>query len=502
MTTSHAAHARSRATFGGWRAQRPFWGGLFLILSGLELFISGNLKLALEVHFGPTGFLSYVLPLLMLLCGALSWFTPQQRLFYGILGTVTALYSLIGLNFGGFFLGTVLGLAGGGLAVAWAPDAAIPSATDGDADLPPGPADETYYADTHLDDILAEETVGRPDPPMPPERPSSGMLTDELPTTRLSPLHGGTGAGSAGDQRPPAAGPGELPKRRHLGPTLMTAVLTASIVGATNHTGEAYAAPAVCASSAPAKTATAPAIGGPETGAPATGAPTLGASPSPSPTEEKSGGILGRITDLFGGGSKKEATAEASQSAAAAPSTTGAPPPATSATPSKPAASKPAACASTSPTPNNKKAPNNKEAQPAAGQPFVAKQPSILKTDVMTMDGLTYDGIAELPHKDGTTVKVLAFTMRNSVSTPFQLDTPGAGKLLVTKSSKLTVEGDVKFYTTSFSASVLGLPLTFTPSFPPPPIPLPRSYTACTIELVYVRSNILTAPGMNIAYAA
>ena len=53
MTTSPAAHAKSRGTFGGWRAQRPFWGGLFLILSGIELFLSGNLQLAIEVHFGP-----------------------------------------------------------------------------------------------------------------------------------------------------------------------------------------------------------------------------------------------------------------------------------------------------------------------------------------------------------------------------------------------------------------------------------------------------------------
>jgi hypothetical protein len=93
--------------------------------------------------------------------------------------------------------------------------------------------------------------------------------------------------------------------------------------------------------------------------------------------------------------------------------------------------------------------------------------------------------------------------MKNSVSTPFELRTPGAPKLLLTKSSKLTVEGDVKFYTSKFSANVLGiLPLTFTPSFPPPPIPLPGYYTNCNIELVYVQSNALKAPGLSIAYAS
>ncbi|MFD0583916.1 hypothetical protein [Dactylosporangium darangshiense] len=275
---------------------------------------------------------------------------------------------------------------------------------------------------------------------------------------------------------------------------LMAIVATAAVVGAANHTGAAYAAPTTCGSAAPAKSASATA-----TGAPATETTTPAASPTPTPTptaEEKSGGLLGWLGNLFNGGAKtEEQTAQATPEASA---TTGAPAQTTSAPATKPAASHSAGCATATASPT----PNNKKAQVAAGQPFVAKQPSILKADVMTMEGLTYDGVAELPHKDGTTVKVLAFTMKNSVSTPFELDTPGAGTLLLTKSSKLTVEGDVKFYTTSFSANVLGLlPLTFTPSFPPPAIPLPGFYTACTIELVYVQSNVLTAPNMTIAYA-
>ncbi|GAA2351333.1 DUF6114 domain-containing protein [Dactylosporangium salmoneum] len=490
MTTSHAAHGKDGADNGGWVSQRPFWGGLFLILSGLELFLSGNLHLALEIHFGPTGFLSYVLPLMMLLCGALAWFSPQQRLFYGILGTVVALYSLIGLNLGGFFLGTVLGLVGGGLTVAWSVDEPAPAAPPSE-DLPPG---EPPYEDSRLDDFLVDEE------PTQASYTPSGVLRDELPTSRLSPLHEGAGAGSADDQLPPAGGPDDLPKRRHLGPLLMAVVVAAAIAGAAAHTGQAaYAAPAACPSSTPAKSATATA----GTTAPAVGAttPKAESSPAPSPAkteQDKPGGILGWLGDLFTGG-EKETTPEASPTPTTAPTTPAPPAPAPSGSiGGKPAPSKSAACASASASPT----PNNKKAQLAAGQPFVAKQPSILKADVMTMDALTYDGVAELPHKDGTTVKVLAFSMKNSVSTPFRLETPGAPKTLLTLSSRLTVEGDVKFYTTSFSANVLGLlPLTFTPSFPPPPIPLPGFYTACTIELVYVQSNILTAPALNIAYA-
>ncbi|GAA3294555.1 hypothetical protein Dvina_50920 [Dactylosporangium vinaceum] len=490
-------------TFGGWRAQRPFWGGLFLILSGLELFLSGNLKLALEVHFGPTGFLSYVLPLIMLLCGALTWVSPSQRLFYGILGTVTALYSLIGLNLGGFFLGTVLGLVGGGLAVAWSPP---PAEAEPAVAEPPAAAEDTYYEDAPLDDMMTSSywssTTADASPAADYDRPPSGVLRDEIPTNQVSPLHAhheGTGAGSADEQLPPLSGPGDLPKRRHLGPLLMALFLALSVFATlSNRGGEAYAAPATCPSSSsarPASPASPPATKTQPAPPPASPPP----SPTPTATAEEKPGILDWLHDLFTGGDKKATTAAAPSSSSTPP-----PPAATTAAPATtkaPASGKPSstpACGLTSASPT----PNDKKAKLAAGQPHVANQPSILRADVMTMDSLTYDGVADLPRKDGTTVKVLAFSMKNSISTPFQLDTPGGPKLLITRSSKLTVEGDVKFYTSKFSANVLGLiPLTFTPSFPPPPIPLPGFYTKCEIELVYVQSNVLTAPDLDIQYA-
>ncbi|MET0491716.1 MAG: DUF6114 domain-containing protein [Actinoplanes sp.] len=117
--------ATTNAPDGGfrrWRRSRPFWGGLLLLLAGLELFLSANFTLGeLEVHMGPEGFLSYLLPLLLVLSGVLTWVTPGQRLFYGILGLLTAVYSLVGLNLGGFALGMLLGIAGGALVVSWSP---------------------------------------------------------------------------------------------------------------------------------------------------------------------------------------------------------------------------------------------------------------------------------------------------------------------------------------------------------------------------------------------
>ena len=124
MTTARAPQAGGSAGSGSgfrrWRRTRPFWGGLLLVLSGIELLLSSNMDLgALAVHFGPTGFLSYVIPAMLILCGAMTWATPNLRLFYGILGSLVAVYSLIGLNFGGFFIGLLLGIVGGALALTW-----------------------------------------------------------------------------------------------------------------------------------------------------------------------------------------------------------------------------------------------------------------------------------------------------------------------------------------------------------------------------------------------
>ncbi|HEX6499064.1 MAG TPA: DUF6114 domain-containing protein [Micromonosporaceae bacterium] len=126
------AHAwvRGWRAFRRWRRSRPFWGPLLLMLAGVELFFSANLLLGgLQIHFGYEGFLSYLLPLLMLVTGVLIWLTPNQRVFYSIVGTVTAIYSLIGLNLGGWFCGMLLGILGGALSFAWTPTTSAPPPT-------------------------------------------------------------------------------------------------------------------------------------------------------------------------------------------------------------------------------------------------------------------------------------------------------------------------------------------------------------------------------------
>jgi hypothetical protein len=112
---------RARLAFRSWRRTRPFWGGLFVVLGGGEILFSEKAPLKVIVHFGLTGLAGYLIPSVMVLCGVLLLFNPQQRLFYAILSVLLALASWPTSNLGGFFLGMLFGLLGGSLAFAWAP---------------------------------------------------------------------------------------------------------------------------------------------------------------------------------------------------------------------------------------------------------------------------------------------------------------------------------------------------------------------------------------------
>jgi hypothetical protein len=538
VTTAHApqapdgAPARGGRNFRRWRRSRPFWGGLFLILSAIELFLSSNLNLGnLQVHFGPSGFLSYVIPAMLLLCGVLTWFSPGQRIFYGILGTLTAVYSLIGLNFGGFVAGLLLGCIGGALTVAWSqqqPEPAAPAA--------PPAVDETYVgqSSTAVYGTPAAEQPQQDEPGVDPgAEPRHGLLTDTLPTSLRSPLHddegyggrhttGYGGAGYAEDERPPDSGP--LPRRRmrQIGGMFSVLVLVAAAFAAASQPLPALAAPSpspsVCPSStspkaSPTRTTTsAPAAPGAgaaaRTDASASASPTASAS-AEEQKESDGGGIIDGIVDfftgIFGGGDEKKAAEpepSASASASALPSAgpSGSPnAPAGSATPTPSKTSaKPCVSASASVPP--------KRAALAAGQPAVALQPSLLLANVQTMTGLSYDGIVDLPTKTSNgpgTIRVLKFSMRTSVSRPFELRTPGGPKNLLTKSSELTVAGNVAFYTNRFAGKVLGLiPQTYTPESPPLLIVPDVLFTDVEIQLVFVQADELRAPSLDLRFAA
>ena len=112
--------------FGIWRRTRPFWGGLLVSAGGCEIVLSEHGPLDVVIHVGMQGLAGYLVPVMLLLCGILLWFTPAQRPFYSLLAIVLSLGSWLTSNLGGFFLGMALGLVGGTLAFAWSTSADEP----------------------------------------------------------------------------------------------------------------------------------------------------------------------------------------------------------------------------------------------------------------------------------------------------------------------------------------------------------------------------------------
>ncbi|MFI6447185.1 DUF6114 domain-containing protein [Kitasatospora sp. NPDC050543] len=111
-----------RGAWRGWRGRRPFWGGTLVLLGGAEILFTLRAPLPVVLHIGMQGLAGYLVPGLMVICGALILLNPTQRLFYSLLSVLLALGSWLTSNLGGFLLGMLLGLAGGCLTFGWLPD--------------------------------------------------------------------------------------------------------------------------------------------------------------------------------------------------------------------------------------------------------------------------------------------------------------------------------------------------------------------------------------------
>lgn len=109
-----------RQGFRHWRLQRPLIGAVLVVLGGIELFFSGQLDTGnLHIQFGIEGLQATIIPIALAALGLSAMFRPTHHMFYGIIALVLAVYSLIGVNLGGFILGMLLSTIGAILVVAW-----------------------------------------------------------------------------------------------------------------------------------------------------------------------------------------------------------------------------------------------------------------------------------------------------------------------------------------------------------------------------------------------
>jgi hypothetical protein len=116
-----------RERWRAWRHSRPFWGGLLLILAGLELFalpLSGDLihgAIKLVIYIGIAGVFGVLIGALLIVAGLVVWFNQTNKTFYGIAGIVLGIVSFPTSNLGGLIIGMLMAIVGGALVFAWTP---------------------------------------------------------------------------------------------------------------------------------------------------------------------------------------------------------------------------------------------------------------------------------------------------------------------------------------------------------------------------------------------
>jgi hypothetical protein len=115
-----------------WRRTRPFWGAVITTLSGLMiLWVPLNLYLSTFLP-GSIAIIGLLFGGMITLIGIVALFFPHSSKILGIFTIFLSILSVIGA-LGGFLVGTLFGIIGGALLMAWrlAPVKGIVPATKG-----------------------------------------------------------------------------------------------------------------------------------------------------------------------------------------------------------------------------------------------------------------------------------------------------------------------------------------------------------------------------------
>jgi Family of unknown function (DUF6114) len=432
--TDRRRGSQARAAWRRWRRSRPFWGGLLLVLAGLELLalpLTGVLAhgaIKLVIYIGIGGVFGVLIGILLIAAGIVLWVNPTHRVFYGIAGIVLGIVSFPASNLGGFVLGMLLAIIGGALAFAWVP--AEPESVDA---APAGRAD---------DDAPEGRAAGD-------EEPSAGL--DLMSGTRAE--SSGTraeweGTATIAEEAAPASdgvGPrvGDAAGHRMLAVAAMPALLVAGLVGtggvaraaSTPQSGGCILGiicmPAPSPSPSPSPTTSVP-TPSPTPTAPSSSAPSAPGSPSATP----SSGQPGTATP----------SATPSTSASASPSPSG-----TSTKAAKSAA-------------KGKKALPKDAATPSGVTASAAA--SVLTAGSVTLTDFQYLGNVSVPVSGGASEEMMEFTASSAdLSGDVTVSVTQGGLTTDTSSPTLGFNDGMTLYATKLCGNLFGvLPICFTPS--------------------------------------
>ena len=424
------------ATFRDWRRQRPFVGSLLILLAGLEMFFSTQLDIGkLHIQMGVEGFQATIIPIGFVLLAVLIAVMPQHRIFYGVIALALSVYSIIGVNLGGFLIGMLLSAVGGILVVSWAP-AAESSGTEVPVNSgAAGTEDAAAPVPAHAE-------------PAPAERELVGAMAsshDGAVHAEFVPYPALVGRARANVSDTPAAPPpfsraprnGTKPGAAAAAILLFVAALTG--VGAAEAPAvqaEALAGTAMTSGSQPSALCI-PLL---------TQCPPPSSSPSPSPSS--GGGLGGFVGGLLGG-------VKVPGASGASPLVIG---------------------------PDDSAYPMTLPAGQLGGSSI-------------SISGIHQVGLVTVKKIDGTSFPVIKLTADDVVITGFLLDVRRAtGPSLVSTADRMELKGNVSVWLDSLTGTTLGgLGLTLgTDQTPPPGSELPPKLLRVNLGLVATSANSIS----------
>lgn len=118
-----AEPAPARERFRAWRKQRPFLPGLLVILSGVVMLAPAYFTIRVSDLLVMIATISGVSTLLigaaLIMFGIGMWLQPFAAPYLGVMSILVAIVALPTSNIGGFLVGSLLGIVGGALGLAW-----------------------------------------------------------------------------------------------------------------------------------------------------------------------------------------------------------------------------------------------------------------------------------------------------------------------------------------------------------------------------------------------
>jgi hypothetical protein len=159
----------------------------------------------------------------------------------------------------------------------------------------------------------------------------------------------------------------------------------------------------------------------------------------------------------------------------------------------------PAASGSPAPGPGGSTSPgkDRKNLKARAAGLVTAAEPATITADSATLTGLHFDGVATVPTASGPE-RVLKFTMSGLSLKNGDLTVDQDGHAMTVQAASFTFSGHVTLLTTKFSGSLLGVPLSFSPTLPPPVVLNVMTFTNVTSAQPFTSADSFQAGGLRI----